>query len=243
LKKLKKQIDAFLKSENVDIEVVQEIKNENAVYPFSTEGRLLVYLLDIKAMKYEDYLNLQSDYTKRNHYLYTYELTSKSFGDWGEKRVMSLSSEFKKATKTTMKKIMPEFDGEFDLYVDGIKVEVKANRAAEDKKKTSLSSRAYLHSEAKSNSFKYHFEQVKPLCCDVFIFIGVCRDKLLYWVLSSDELVETKKISSQHRIENKKDKSVEVYEGQVFMTEEELKPFLVSEKEVLKTVKRKAKKK
>ena len=140
-----------------------------------------------------------------------------------------------------MKKIKQDFDGEYDLYVDGIKVEVKANRAAEDKKKTSLSSRAYLHSEAKKYGFKYHFEQVKPMCCDVFIFIGVCRDKIQYWVLSSEELVKTNKISSQHRTENTGDKNFAVYEGQVFMTEEDLKPFLVDEKNILKMVRKKAK--
>lgn len=241
MKKLQKQIEAMIKSSNADMEIVKSINSGVSVYPFSAESRLLTYLLEIKAVSYDELLKTQDEYIKRNKYLYTYELTSKSFGDWGEKQVIAAAPEFIKATKKNMKKIKQDFDGEYDLYVDGIKVEVKANRAAEDKKKTSLSSRAYLHSEAKKCGFKYHFEQIKPMCCDVFIFIGVCRDKIQYWVLSSEELVKTNKISSQHRTENTGNKNLEVYEGQVFMTEDELKLFLVDEKNILKMVRRKAK--
>lgn len=242
MKKLRKQIDDLLSKSGCDENVLEEIKKENTVFPFSIEGRILAYLLSTQTITYDDYLKLQNEYTRRNKYIYTYDLTSKSFGDWGERRLLTLFPELKKATKKSMKKKMPKFDGEFDLYVDDIKIEVKANRAAEDKKKTSLASRAYLHSEARSKKFKYHFEQVKPLCCDVFVFIGVCRDEILYWVLSSDELVRTKKISSQHRNENTGEENGEVFEGQVFMTEEELRPFSVNEKDVLKTIRKKAKK-
>ena len=54
-------------------------------------------------------------------------------------------------------------------------------------------------------------------------------------------MVKTNKISSQHRTEKTGDKNAEVYEGQVFMTEDELKPFLVEEKSILKMVRKKAK--
>ena len=162
MKKLRKQIEAMIKSSNADMEIITSINSELSVYPFSIESRLLIYLLEIKAISYDELLKMQDEYIKRNKYLYTYELTSKSFGDWGEKQVIAIAPEFIKATKKNMKKIKQDFDGEYDLYVDGIRVEVKANRAAEDKKKTSLSRRAYLHSEAKKCGFKYHFEQIKP---------------------------------------------------------------------------------
>lgn len=35
-----------------------------------------------------------------------------------------------------------------------------------------------------------NFQQVKPRCCDVFVWIAVWRDVIRYWVLSSNE-VET----------------------------------------------------
>ena len=130
----------------------------------------------------------------------------------------------------------PAFDGEFDLWIDGIRIEVKACRANSKKGSGSLASRAYLHTEAHNAGFKYHYQQLKPSCCDVFIWIGTCRDTLLYWVLSSNELLETGKLGSQHRNEHTGTAGNAVFEGQVFMTEDELFPFAVKEENILNAV-------
>ena len=105
MKKLQKQIEAMIKSSNADMEIVTSINSELSVYPFSAESRLLTYLLEIKAISYDELLKTQDEYIKRNKFLYTYELTSKSFGDWGEKQVIAIAPEFIKATKKNMKKI------------------------------------------------------------------------------------------------------------------------------------------
>jgi len=45
-----------------------------------------------------------------------------------------------------------------------------------------------------------NFQQVKPACCDVFIWIGVWRDVIRYWVLASNEIESNKYYSTgQHR--------------------------------------------
>ena len=155
---------------------------------------------------------------------------------WGEQHIRTLFPQFVKATKENVSSYYPLFDGEFDLWVNGIRIEVKACRANYEKGKGSLTSRAYLHSEAKDAHFKYHFQQLKPSCCDVFIWIGTCRDELIYWVLTSQELEETGKMGPQHRNENTGVAGAEVFEGQVFMTEEELSPFWVVEKDILAAV-------
>lgn len=49
------------------------------------------------------------------------------------------------------------------------------------------------------------------------------------------------KLSPQHRNENTGVDGAQIFEGQVFMTEEELSPFLVNERDVLNEVKRKGK--
>lgn len=36
-----------------------------------------------------------------------------------------------------------------------------------------------------------NFQQVKPACCDVFIWLGVWRDKIRYWVLASREVAHS----------------------------------------------------
>lgn len=242
MKELQKQLDMLFKQAGSDESVIEAIKKEKAIFPFSTEGRMLAYLLATQTITYNKYIELQKEYAKRNRYLDLFDMAPRTFGEtWGEKHILKLFPEFVKATKGNISSLYPDFDGEFDLWIDGIRVEVKACRANSSKTGGSLSSRAYLHSEAKDASFKYHYQQLKPSCCDVFIWIGVCRDDLIYWVLSSDELQKSGKLGSQHRNENTGVDGVEVFEGQVFMTEEELTPFLVEERNVLNEVKRKGK--
>ena len=53
---------------------------------------------------------------------------------------------------------------------------------------------------------------------------------------SSKELLNSGKLGPQHRNENTGNNTAEVFEGQVFMTEEELKPFLVEEANILDCV-------
>ena len=242
MKELRRQLDDFLNASDGGKDVIEMIKKEKSVFPFSTEGRILAYLLATKTISYEQYVELSDQYAKRNQYIDLFDMAPRTFGEtWGEKHILGLFPEFIKATKENMSLRYPDFDGEFDLWLEGIRVEVKACRANSTKTGGSLASRAYLHAEAIEKSFKYHYQQLKPSCCDVFIWIGVCRDDLLYWVLTSEELQKTGKLGSQHRNENTGIAGIEVFEGQVFMTEEELKPFLVEEKEVLNAVKRKGK--
>lgn len=242
MKKLQNQLEQLLKQSGGDKKTIEGLKKEKTVFPFSTEGRILAYLLAMKSISYEQYQQLHDEYAKRNQYLDLFDMAPRTFGEsWGEKHILELFPEFVKATKENISSIYPDFDGEFDLWLDGIRVEVKACRANSTKTRGSLASRAYLHTEATANSFKYHYQQLKPSCCDVFIWIGVCRDDLLYWVLTSEELQKTGKLGSQHRNENTGVAGVEVFEGQVFMTEEELSPFLVDEKDVLNAVRRKGK--
>ena len=54
--------------------------------------------------------------------------------------------------------------------------------------------------------------------------------------------MQTGKLGSQHRNENTGVDGTVVFEGQVFMTEEELLPYRVREQDILAVVKRKGKK-
>ena len=241
---LKKELEHLLKNSNGDHTIIESIIKDRSITPFCTEGRIMVYLLSIGKISYDDYLKLSRDYCERhlqeNQYLELFDMAPRTFGQtWGEQHINKLFPQFLKATKENLASLYPSFAGEFDLWIDGIRVEVKACRANSTNTKGSLASRAYSYSEAKTNNFKYHYQQLKPSCCDVFIWIGVCKDTLIYWVLTSDELQQTGKLGSQHRNENTGVEGAGVFEGQVFMTEEELNPFLVCEKDILSVVKNK----
>lgn len=241
MKELQSILNYLIKTSNSDPTMIEAIRKEHSMIPFSTENRLLAYLLAVGRISYEDYVRLGNEFCQRNQqqnqYISLFDMAPRTFGQtWGEQHIKKLFPQFVKATKENLSTWYPSFDGEFDLWLDGIRVEVKACRANSTRTKGSLSSRAYSHEEAKKAKFKYHYQQLKPSCCDVFIWIGVCKDDLIYWVLTSDELQKTGKLGSQHRNENTGVAGTEVFEGQVFMTEEELVPFLVDEKEILSKV-------
>jgi len=45
-----------------------------------------------------------------------------------------------------------------------------------------------------------NFQQLKPQCCDVFIWVAVFRDQIVLWVMSSTEVLENPIYSKgQHR--------------------------------------------
>jgi hypothetical protein len=45
-----------------------------------------------------------------------------------------------------------------------------------------------------------NFQQLKPQCCDVFIWVAVFRDEIVIWVMSSKEVLENPLYSKgQHR--------------------------------------------
>ena len=59
--------------------------------------------------------------------MYLFDMAPRTFGEiWGENHVLQLFPEFVKATKEKLMFQYPGFDGEFDLLLDGIRVEVKA---------------------------------------------------------------------------------------------------------------------
>ncbi|MCM1225082.1 MAG: restriction endonuclease subunit M [Lachnospiraceae bacterium] len=240
MKELKEKLEYLLKSSGENAAIVDRIQNQESFVPFTAVNRLMAYLLSVGKLSYQDYEKLNNEFRERNKYINLFEMAPRTFGQtWGEQHIEELFPQFIKATKRNLATDYPDFDGEFDLWHEGIRIEVKACRANRTDGKRSLANRAYTHAEALANKFKYHYQQLKPSCCDVFIWIGVCRDELLYWVLTSKELQSTGKLGSQHRNENTGVEDAEVFEGQVFMTEEELRPFLVKENEIFEKVREK----
>ena len=75
---------------------------------------------------------------------------------------------------------------------------VKASRAVD----TDLEAPLYVKAPSPDSKkpFWMNFKQVKPDCCDVFIWIAVWRDVIRYWVLSSIEVESNRHYSKgQHR--------------------------------------------
>ena len=63
-----------------------------------------------------------------------------------------------------------------------------------------------------------NFQQIKPACCDVIVWIAVWRDVIRYWVLASREVEDRPDYSKgQHR--------GNVGEGQLHVTHENIHKF------------------
>ena len=165
-----------------------------SVFPFNEYEYILMFLLDRKVIEFEEYERLRKNYVSSNKYLELFSLAPRIFGQvWGEQHIKDLDSRFQKPDTT----IDPNYDGEYDLILNGIKIEVKASRAINKNIQGGLVSKAL--SKNSDEPFWMNFQQLKLDICDVFIFIGVWTDQINYWVLTNSEVKNNKYLSHQHR--------------------------------------------
>jgi len=205
----KKSLSAEEKSRLSD-EVLDKLY---AVYPFNKFEYTISHLIAMNVISLDDYLDMRAEYLQRNKYLYLFELAPRTFGEtWGQRHLMELVPEFQIPTK----KLDSSFSGEYDLLLKGIHVEVKASRAVKKVGGDTLANKA-LSSNSKSK-FDMNYQQLKPGCCDVFVWIAVWRDKIDYWVMSSKDVQDNPLFSNQHRA-SQLSESGDVVEGQIHIND------------------------
>jgi len=165
-----------------------------SVFPFSEYEFILMFLRDRAVISFEDYEKLRDNYVSANRYLGLFSLAPRVFGQiWGEKHIMDLDPRFRKPDKS----LDPGYDGEYDLWIEGVKVEVKSSRAINTKKRGGLASKALRYGG--DEPFWMNFQQLKLDVCNVFIFIGVWVDRIIYWVMSNEDAKRSEYLSHQHR--------------------------------------------
>ena len=190
-----------------------------SVYPFNEYEYIISSLLGLGKVTLDEYLEIRDEYIARNMYLYIFEISApRGFGEqWAQGHLKELVPELIKPTKKLDKK----YSGEYDfLYKSAekqiIKIEVKASRAVDFNSQEPLYVKALSWKSKKP--FDMNFQQIKPKCCDVFIWIGVWRDIIKYWVLSSKEVKNNKYYSKgQHR--------GNIGEGQLHLKHDNIKEF------------------
>lgn len=184
---------ASLKSNNRKL-LDARLRSLISVFPFNEYEYILMFLLDKKVIGFEEYEKLRNDYVSSNKYLGLYGLAPRIFGEiWGHAHVKDLDERFIKPDKS----IDPDYTGQYDLWIENVRVEVKAARAINTKIRGNLVSKALQH--VSSEPFWMNFQQIKLDISDVFIFIGVWADEIVYWALSNNEVKNNKYLSHQHR--------------------------------------------
>ena len=193
---LREYLDKFIRTlKNQDRHFLDaRLKSLVSVFPFNEYEYILMFLRDRSVISFQEYEELRSNYVSANPYLNLFGLAPRIFGQiWGEQHLRDLDSRFKKADKT----VDPDYEGQYDLWIEGIRVEVKAARAIDTKKHGDLVSKA-LRTDS-NQPFWMNFQQLKLDICDVFVFIGVWVDAIRYWVLSHDAVKSSPLRSHQHR--------------------------------------------
>jgi len=178
-------------------QVLQRLDDLVSVYPFNEYEFLISSLMGYGKISLDEYYELRDDYIARNLYMYVFEISApRNFGEaWAQGHLKEIAPELVKPTR----KLDPDYSGQYDFFLDEkIRVEVKASRAVDFDSREALYLKA-LSSDSKKH-FDMNFQQVKTGCCDVFVWVGVWRDVIRYWVLSSKEVANNKYYSSgQHR--------------------------------------------
>ena len=168
-----------------------------SVYPFNEYEYIIATLLAAGKLTHEEYIDLRDEYIARNLFLYIFEISApRGFGEaWAQGHLKELVPELEKPSK----KLDPSYSGEYDFLMDRkIKIEVKASRAVDFDSDEPLYVKALASDSTKR--FDMNFQQVKPACCHVFVWIGVWRDVIRHWVLTSGEVASNRYYSSgQHR--------------------------------------------
>ena len=190
------------------------LNNLYSVYPFNKFEYIISHLIAKNIITLEQYLDIRNSYLERNKYLYVFEITApRTFGEtWAQRHLNEVVPELKRPSTL----YDPDYSGQYDFWYNGIKIEVKATRAVQRKSGAPLILKAL--SSASKHGFDMNFQQIKPGCCDVFVWIAVWRDVIRYWVLSSDEVANNKYYSTgQHR--------GNVGEGQLWLKETNIDEF------------------
>lgn len=191
-----KIILSFSGSESDLRKILDIVEQDQAVFPFNEYEYLICNLIENGGLTYNQYLEIRSEYISENPNLWIFEISApRGFGEkFAQTYVQGKCSTLKRPSK----KIDPDFRGEYDLWLDGIKIEVKASRAVDRDSDEPLYIKALSRNTKKR--FLMNFQQLKPQCCDVFIWVAVFRDQIVLWVISSKEVQKNPLYSKgQHR--------------------------------------------
>lgn len=215
MEKLTVQLDELLSRLDNASEIRSKLEELVSVYPFSDYEYIISHLLAADKLTIEEYYQLRNDYLDRNLYLYLFEISApRGFGEmWAQGHLKELAPNLMRPSK----EIDQDYSGQYDFFLPpNIKIEVKASRAAEFKTDAPLYIKA-LPSDSQKQ-FDMNFQQVKPACCDVFVWLAVWRDIICHWVIPSYEVEHSQYYSAgQHR--------GDVGEGQLHLNRDNLHDF------------------
>lgn len=215
MERLREQLDELINRLEKPDDLRARLQELISVYPFSEFEYTISHLLAAGKLTMEEYYDLRDDYIHRNLYLYLFEISApRGYGEvWAHGHLKGLAPSLQRPNKS----LDPDYSGQYDFFLPpDIRIEVKASRAVEFDKDEPLYIKA-LSSDS-SKPFDMNFQQIKPGCCDVFVWIAAWRDDVRYWVIPSFEVEKNRNYSQgQHR--------GNIGEGQLHLNQENIRSF------------------
>ena len=197
LSELKDKIIQSFSGVQNDLEtILRLIEQDQAMFPFNKYEYLISSLIAKGGMTYAQYMEIRTEYISENPNLWIFEISApRGFGEkFAQTYIQGKCSKLKRPSK----KIDPDYSGQYDLWLDGITIEVKASRAVNSDSDEPLYKKALSRKTKKP--FLMNFQQLKPQYCDIFIWVAVFRDEITLWVINSKEVIENPLYSKgQHR--------------------------------------------
>ncbi len=176
MEELRKKFDSLIESlgKKDHQELKTRLDNLVSVYPFNEYEFIISTLLGLHKLSLDEYYQIRDEYLDRNMFLYIFEISApRGFGEqWAQGHLKELLP----ALQRPSKQIDPDYSGQYDFLLElkngqHVRIEVKASRAVDFDEEAPLYVRALpFHSEKR---FDMNFQQMKPGCCDVFIWVAV----------------------------------------------------------------------
>jgi hypothetical protein len=175
---------SFAGSEAELEEILREVAADKAVFPFNEYEHLIGHMLGKDQLTYTRYAEIRAEYVSQNPNLWIYEISApRGFGEgFAQTYVLGRCPTLAKPSK----KLHAAYTGEYDFWLDGIRIEVKASRAVDSESDAPLYVKALARKTGRP--FLMNFQQLKPQCCDVFVWVAVFRDEIVLWVMGSREV-------------------------------------------------------
>ena len=164
-----KIIDSYRGSPSELEKILALVEQNQSIFPFNEYEHLICHLLNNGGINFDQYLDIRTEYMSQNPNLWIFEISApRGFGEkFAQTYVQGMCKNFKQPSK----KLDPNYKGEYDLWLDGITIEVKASRAVDSDSDEPLYMKALSRNTKKR--FLMNFQQLKPQCCDVFIWVAV----------------------------------------------------------------------
>jgi len=215
LEKLRAQLNELLEKLENAKQLKAALVELTSVYPFNEYEFIISHLLAASKLTLDEYLELRNSYVYGNLYLHLFQISApRGFGEvWAHAH----QKELVPSLLPPSRKLDADYSGQYDFFLPpNIRIEVKASRGVEFENDEPLYVKALASDTAKR--FDMNFQQIKPKCCDVFVWISAWRDVLKFWVMSSSEVENSRFYSEgQHR--------GNVGEGQLHINEQNIRSF------------------